>query len=135
MKNTGKYLMFRKPGSNIVSVFKNKSGYRVVLYEITECEYSYYSIVVSKSYHVVCDLISGWPDEEEVEYYLKDIEQDTRKIKDKTTRRYFLRLLRSLPLHQEKTFGDFMYVDGRVNWEKVKEYERQFPGWETKVIP
>lgn len=132
--NKGKYLRSSLSDREIVSVFKNKSGNRVVLYKVFE-PVSYYYIVVSNSYRTICDLISGLPDEEEAEYYLRDIEKYTKRIKDKTTRRYFLRLVRSLPLHQGKLFGDFMFSDGRVDWENIKKYEQQFPGWETRIKP
>ena len=107
----------------VLSIFKNKSGYRVVLYEMTLDSFKFFRIVVSSPDNDYIPWIdSTWETDKELSYYVKDVEGITKSIKNKTTRRYFLRTIREFPMYNKK-LGDYMKGD-KINWEKVKDYEK-----------
>ena len=108
--------------------FHNRAGYTITVRYQEEHD----------SYHVHVDcsrgkviawgwgVYSGFKEDHIVGECLSLFDMTVNNIRNKTARRYFLRLIRELPMHEFK-IKDFLNSSGdRVNWDKVREYEKQY---------
>ena len=107
--------------------FHNKSGYKITV-DYNELGDSH-SIHVKYKRHCYVPsegVYEGYYDDHIVSYCVKNFDFLVKFIKDKTARRYFLRLVRNLPMHELKV-KDFLTAGGdRVDWNKVHEYENKY---------
>ena len=72
------------------------------------------------------DIYSGYKDDNLVGICLETFDGLLKQIKNKTARRYFLRLARELQMHELK-LKDFLTSGGdRIDWSKVHEYENKY---------
>ncbi len=117
--------------NDIVTYFHNGSGYRVVIYK--EQLGHEKRIVVEVSYKwsafSLGIISSGWPTDNIVGSCIEDLPKIVSGVKDKVTRRFILRTIRELPMHDGLYIKDFLTNNGkgdRIDWKKVREYEEKY---------
>ena len=136
MKRRKDYVVYPESGVyEVVSNYKDKSGLRVIVFKqlkkplgISTPFYNF-RLQVYKFGLGYGFLESGWPGEEhEIYEYIRCIELifPWSSLWTKLQKRRLLRIIRKFPLHPETTYGDFLYQDGRINWDKVEEYETNY---------
>jgi hypothetical protein len=104
--------------------FRNKSGCRIVSETDDKGVTRVYVINDRIGIYYV---YSGFPDDKVVSCCLEELSAAMSIIKNKVARRYFLRTIRELPMHDNLCIKDFLNKSGdRVDWEKVKEYEKKY---------
>lgn len=107
--------------------FHNKAGYTIWV-DYDEL-YDSYSIHVSHNKDIKnipsWGVYSGFKEDHVVSYCVENFDKYMKSIKDKTARRYFLKLTRLLTMH-DKMFSDFINKNNCVDWNMVREYENKY---------
>ena len=117
--------------NDVITYFHNGSGYRVIVYRDKVA--NEYRTVVSVSYKwsvfSLGIISSGWSIDNVVYSCIEDLPRIVDGVKDKVTRRFILRTIRELPMHDGLYIKDFLTNNGRgdrIDWEKVREYEKKY---------
>jgi hypothetical protein len=130
MKKSKKYLI--NPDLKIVKKYHDKTGLKIYIFEqpmtISGVSFTNLLLEVYEDKDYFGFIESGWPvDRDEIYEYIRCVElfifRKKRPHWKKLQKRRLLRIIREFPLHPGTTYGDFLYQDGRVNWDKVEEYE------------
>jgi len=107
--------------------FHNKAGYKIwVTYD--DCYDSYHVHADQKDMPILpaWGVYSGFNCDHVVDHCVEYFDDYVKAIKDKIARRYFLKLVRELPMHDLK-IKDFIDRSGvKIDWEKVKEYQNKY---------
>jgi hypothetical protein len=116
--------------SNLVTYFHNGSGYRIVVYKDTLEGNIRVRVSDKWSAFAIGIISSGFPREKGNVYScIEDLDKIMNSVRDKTTRRFFIRTVRKLALYDGLYIKDFLTNDGRgdrIDWEKVREYEKKY---------
>ncbi len=130
MKKSKKYLI--NPDLKIVKKYHDKTGLKIYIFEqpmtISGVSFTNLLLEVYEDKDYFGFIESGWPvDRDKVYEYIRCVELFIFRKNwphwNKLQKRRLLRIIREFPLHPGTTYGDFLYQDGRVNWDKVEEYE------------
>lgn len=129
-RNSIYYRDLHNPSLTPILKYKHKSGIRIVVYDKKDPKYGLLKyLVVYDRGHYIGSIDSGWPgDESDITDYLFYLDNILKHFNTtykgyKGPRRYYLRILRSFPLHPGITYGDFLSKSGYVNWKLVDKYE------------
>ena len=124
MKESMYQILLNREELKLESRFKCKGGYRIAVFNHDIGEGEIRKVVYITYQFWSCGYLDeGWSGEEHNIYsYLKDFNQILGRLKNKTAKRYFLKLIRNFPLFHNTTYGDFLSKSGIVDWNKVRQF-------------
>lgn len=117
---------------DIITYFHNGSGYRIIVYreKIGETQRIVAEVSYKWSVFSLGIISSGWETDHVVGSCIEDLPKIIEGVRDKVTRRFFLKTIRELPMHEFK-IKDFLTNNGkgdRIDWCKVRKYEEKYYG-------